>query len=55
MGSGCGSIGREVASYTSDSQFESSHQQILFIFNCISMRNWKDDNKEKEAVYLWPN
>ena len=36
LGSGCGSVGRVVASNTRDPQFESSsHRQILFTINCI--------------------
>ena len=33
LGSGCGSVGRAVASDTRDPRFESSHQQILFTIN----------------------
>ena len=43
-GSGCGSVGREVASDTRDPRFESTHRQI-FIFK---LYNRKDKNKEKE-------
>ena len=50
QGSGCGSVGRAVASNTRGPKFESSHwhsfmQNILFTFNCIE--NTKI--KEKEA------
>ena len=52
LGSGCGSVGRAVASNTRGPQFESSHRQKnylyikhLFTVNC----DWKDENKEKEA------
>ena len=41
-GSGCGSVGRAVASDTRGPRFKSSHRQ-KFIF--------KDENKEKEAGY----
>ena len=45
MGSGCGSVGRMVASDTRDLWFESRHRQ-----NCIyQLYNRKDKNKEKEA------
>ena len=44
MGSDVGTVGRLVASDTSDPWFESSHQQILVIINLL-----KDKNKEKEA------
>ena len=52
MGSGCGSVGRAVASDTSGPRFVSSHRQIfLSILNiCIlSTVYGKDENKEKEA------
>ena len=44
-GSGCGSVGRAVASDTRDPRFESSHQRnfIYQLYNRI------DKNKEKEA------
>ena len=39
MGSGCGSVGRAVASDTRDPQFESSHRKAfikhLFTVNCV--------------------
>ena len=41
-GSGCGSIGRAVASNTRDPQFESSQRQILFIISCIEMTETKE-------------
>ena len=44
-GSGCGSVGREVASDTRDPRLESRHQQN-FIYR---LYNRKDDNKEIEA------
>ena len=43
--SGCGSVGRAVASDTRDLQFESSHCHILFIMRCI-------ENKEKRGPFL---
>ena len=52
LGSGCGSVGRVVASDTRGPQFESSHRQkIIYILNIclLSIVYWKDDNKEKEA------
>ena len=45
-GSGCGSLGRVVASDTRDMWFESSHWQILFIINCIE----KTKIKEKRCL-----
>ena len=45
LGSGCGSVGRAVASDTRDLWFESRHQQN-FIYK---LYNRKDENKEKEA------
>ena len=47
-GSGCGSVGRAVASDTKDSRFESSHRQILFANNCVE--NMKIKKKRPE----WP-
>ena len=45
MGSGCGSVGRAVASITRDPRFESRHRH-----NCINqLYNRKHQNKEKEA------
>ena len=44
-GSGCGSVGRAVASNTRDPRFESRHRQS-FIYQ-LYIR--KDENKEKEA------
>ena len=45
MGSGCGSVGRVVASVTRDPQFKSWHRH-QFTFQLI---NRKDENKEKES------
>ena len=45
MGSGCGSVGRAVASSTRDPWFESRHWQN-FIYQ---LYNRKDENIEKEA------
>ena len=53
-GSGCGSVGRAVASDTRGPRFESSHRQkFIFILNIclLSTEYWKDENKEKEAGY----
>ena len=45
LGSGCGAVGRAVASDTRGPGFESSHWQLLLnIYYCR-----KDENKEKEA------
>ena len=51
LGSGCGSVGRAVASNTRGPRFESSHQQkFIFKLNIwlLSTVYWKDKNKEKE-------
>ena len=49
MGSGCGSVGRAVASDTRDLWFKSRHLQN-FIYQIIyQLFNRKDENKEKEA------
>ena len=49
-GSGCGSIGRAVASNTRGPRFESRHRQIfvehLFTVNCIVLKN---KNKRKRG------
>ena len=52
LGSGCGSVGRAVASNTRGPRFESSHwQKFIFILNICLLWTvyWKDENKEKEA------
>ena len=52
-GSGCGSVGRAVASDTRGPWFESSHWQ-KFILNIVYCQlYWKDDNKEKRGQE-WP-
>ena len=48
VGSGCGSVGRAVASDTRGPRFESSHRRN-FIMNMFTNNCWKDENKEKEA------
>ena len=48
LGSGCGSVGRVVASKSRGPQFEYSHWQT-FILNIYCQQYWKDKNKEKEA------
>ena len=48
LGSGCGSVGRAVASNSRGKLFESSHRQ-KFILNVYCQLYWKDENKEKEA------
>ena len=52
MGSGCGSVGRAVASDSRGPRFESSHWQK---FNVGRLRStvFKDENKEKRARD-WP-
>ena len=47
-GSGCGSVGKTVASDTRGLRFESSHRQNLYW--TLFTDNWKNENKEKEAV-----
>ena len=50
--SGCGSVGRAVASNTRGPLFESSHRQkFIYLLNIcfLSTVYWKDENKEKEA------
>ena len=49
MGSGCGAVGREVASDTSGPQFESSHRQSFYRAFVYCQLYRKDENKEKEA------
>ena len=52
LGSGCGSVGRVVASNTRGPRFESSHRQkFTYILNIclLSTMYWKDKNKEKET------
>ena len=46
MGSGCGSVGWEDASYTRDLQFEFRHRQIFFIINCS--KKWIEKAKFKK-------
>ena len=46
LGSGCGSVGRAVASDTRGPPFECSHEQNLYwTFYCCQLY-WKDENKE---------
>ena len=48
MGSGCGAVGRPVASDTRGPGFESSHRQLLLnTIYCHVCR--KDETKDKEA------
>ena len=52
MGSGCGLVGRAVASYTRGPRFESSHRQknVYILNNCLLSTVYrKDENNEKEA------
>ena len=46
-GSGCGSVGRAVASETRGPRFESSHRQKIYNICLLSTVYWKDENKEK--------
>ena len=48
MGSGCGSVGRAVASNTRGAQLESSYHQSL-IMNILTVTYRTEENKEKEA------
>ena len=51
MGSGCGSVGRAVASNTRGPQFESSHpQKFIYILNIclLSTVFWKDEKIKKK-------
>ena len=48
-GSGCGSVGRAVASNSRGLQFESSIWQKLML-NIYCQVSWKDENKEKEEA-----
>ena len=41
LGSSCITFGRSVASDTRDLQFKSSHEQILYFFNCIETTKTK--------------
>ena len=52
MGSGCGLVGRAVASFTRGPRFESSHRQknVYILNNCLLSTVYrKDENNEKEA------
>ena len=49
MGSGCGAVGRAVASDTRGPRFESSHRQLLLNIYLLLTVCRKDENKEKEA------
>ena len=51
LGSGCGSVGRAVASDSRGPRFESSHRQ-KFILNVYCPLFWKDENKERGRD--WP-
>ena len=48
-GSGCGAVGRAVASDTRGPRFESSHWQLLLNIYLLLTVCRKDKNKEKEA------
>ena len=49
QGSGCGAVGRAVASDTRGPRFESSHRQLLLNIYLLLTVCRKDKNKEKEA------
>ena len=48
-GSGCGAVGRAVASDTRGPGFKSSHRQLLLNIYILLTVCRKDENKEKEA------
>ena len=48
-GSGCGAVGRAVASDTRGPGFKSSHRQLLLNIYLLLTVCRKDENKEKEA------
>ena len=52
IGSGCGSVGRAVASNSRGPRFKSSYRQN-FILNIYCQLHWKDENKEKRGRE-WP-
>ena len=43
----CGTVGRIIASYTIDLQFESSHRQFGKLSTILNKLFFKDENKEK--------
>ena len=49
VGSGCGAVGRAVASDTRRLGFESSHRQLLLNIYLLLIVSRKDENKGKEA------
>ena len=49
VGSGCGAVGRVVASDTRGPGFESSHRQLLLNSYLLLTVCRKDEHKEKEA------
>ena len=51
-GSGCGSVGRAVASNSIDPQFASSHRQILFTIDCF--KNFIEKTKIIKIDRDWP-
>ena len=55
MCSGCGSVGRAVASDTREPQFESIHQLILFSINCIKNFVVKNGPIFKTKRYILPS
>ena len=48
LGSGCGSVGKAVASNSRGPQFKSRHRQTI-ILKIYCQLYWNDENKEKEA------
>ena len=49
LGSGCGAVGKAVASNTRGPGFESSHRQLLLNIYLLLTVYRKDENEEKEA------
>ena len=47
LGSGCGAVGRAVASDTREMQLEFSHQQFYLLSTEFNKLYWKTKNKEK--------
>ena len=54
MGSGCGAVGRVVASNTRGPEFESSHRQPLLNIYLLLTVCRKDENKEKKEAANGP-
>ena len=55
VGSGCGSVGRAVASDTRDPRFQSSHQQNFYRTFVYCQLCWKDEKRPGMAHFLNAN